>query len=132
MTMKKQVSQDFLKMIKEKMDADNLGVRELARLLGVSHPTITEIVTYENMPSFDTCNALSDWLGIPKTTGLRLAGLLPHNPNIDEETEELNQMVETLSPDKRPIARLILKALLEGPPQVPAPAAKRSTAKGKA
>lgn len=132
MTMKKQVSAEFLKIIKTKMDTDNLGVRELARLLGVSHPTITEIVTYENMPSFDTCNALSDWLGIPKTTGLRLAGLLPSNPSIDEETEELNQMIETLPADKKPIARLILKALLEGPPQAAPATSKRSTAKGKA
>jgi hypothetical protein len=42
-------------MIKSKMATENLGIRELARKIGVSHPTVSEVVTYGNMPSFNTC-----------------------------------------------------------------------------
>jgi hypothetical protein len=98
----RQVNSEFLLMIKSKMGTDNLGIRELARLLGVSHPTVTEVVTYGNMPSFDTCNALSAWLGIPQEVGLRKSGLLPPKVYIDEWVEEQAHKMSLLTPGKRP------------------------------
>ena len=53
----KQAPAAFVEKVKAKMNAENISVRELARILGVSHPTVTELVTHGNRPSFDTCIA---------------------------------------------------------------------------
>jgi len=122
----RRVRPEFLEMIKRKMDAENLGIRELARKLGVSHPTVTEIVTYGNMPSFDTNNALSDWLGIPKELGLRKSGLLKSSDNKNDDwIEEMSHKMKMLSPANRTIAEKLLNALIEEPQ----PAAKTQKAR---
>lgn len=78
----KQAPENFVKLIKSKMRDENLGIRELARVLGVSHPTVSRIVTYGQQPSFDTCVAIAVWLKKSEITVLREAGLLPPgNPN---------------------------------------------------
>lgn len=124
----KRVRAEFLGIIKNKMETDNLGIRELARKLGVSHPTVTDVVTYGNMPSFDTCNALSDWLGIPRELGLKKSGLLPFKQDDDQWLEEQNHKMTLLDPAKRPIAEKLLDALLIEDKAVPAAARKKAKA----
>ena len=110
----KQVRAEFLQMIKARMKEENLGIRELARRIGVSHPTITDIVTYGNMPSFDTCNKLSKWLNISEEAGLRKSGLLPLKPETDEWVEEMNdKIVQIKDPTRREMAKKVLDTLVE-------------------
>jgi len=111
----KQVRSEFLQMIKAHMKEENLGIRELARRIGVSHPTITDIVTYGNMPSFDTCNKLSKWLNISEEAGLRKSGLLPLKPDTDEWVEEMNDKITQIKdPTRREMAKKLLDTLVEG------------------
>lgn len=110
----KQVRAEFLHLIKARMKEENLGIRELARRIGVSHPTITDIVTYGNMPSFDTCNKLSKWLNISEEAGLRKSGLLPLKPETDEWVEEMNdKIVQIKDPTRREMAKKVLDTLVE-------------------
>lgn len=110
----KQVRAEFLQMIKVHMKEENLGIRELARRIGVSHPTITDIVTYGNMPSFDTCNKLSKWLNISEEAGLRKSGLLPLKPESDEWVEEMNNKITQIKdPTRREMAKKLLDTLVE-------------------
>lgn len=110
----KQIRTEFLQMIKARMKEENLGIRELARRIGVSHPTITDIVTYGNMPSFDTCNKLSKWLNISEEAGLRKSGLLPLKPETDEWVEEMNdKIVQIKDPTRREMAKKVLDTLVE-------------------
>jgi transcriptional regulator with XRE-family HTH domain len=110
----KQVRSEFLQMIKARMKEENLGIRELARRIGVSHPTVTDIVTYGNMPSFDTCNKLSKWLNISEETGLRKAGLLPLKPDTDDWVEEMNDKITRITdPTRREMAKKLLNTLVE-------------------
>ena len=110
----KQVRAEFLQMIKAHMKEENLGIRELARRIGVSHPTITDIVTYGNMPSFDTCNKLSKWLNISEEAGLRKSGLLPLKPESDEWVEEMNNKITQIKdPTRREMAKKVLDTLVE-------------------
>lgn len=110
----KQIRAEFLQMIKARMKEENLGIRELARRIGVSHPTITDIVTYGNMPSFDTCNKLSKWLNISEEAGLRKSGLLPLKPETDEWVEEMNdKIVQIKNPTRREMAKKVLDTLVE-------------------
>ena len=110
----KQVRAEFLQMIKARMKEENLGIRELARRIGVSHPTITDIVTYGNMPSFETCNKLSKWLNISEEAGLRKSGLLPLKPESDEWVEEMNNKIAQIKdPTRREMAKKVLDTLVE-------------------
>jgi len=110
----KQVRAEFLQMIKARMKEENLGIRELARRIGVSHPTITDIVTYGNMPSFDTCNKLSKWLNISEEAGLRKSGLLPLKPDTDEWVEEMSDKISQIKdPTRREMAKKVLDTLVE-------------------
>ena len=110
----KQIRAEFLQVIKARMKEENLGIRELARRIGVSHPTITDIVTYGNMPSFDTCNKLSKWLNISEEAGLRKSGLLPLKPETDEWVEEMNdKIVQIKDPTRREMAKKVLDTLVE-------------------
>lgn len=110
----KQVRDEFLQLIKARMKEENLGIRELARKIGVSHPTITDIVTYGNLPSFDTCNKLSKWLNISEEIGLRKSGLLPLEPDTDEWVEEMSDKITRLKdPTRREMAKKLLDALVE-------------------
>jgi len=86
----------------------------LARRIGVSHPTITDIITYGNMPSFDTCIKLSKWLNISEETGLRRSGLLPLEPDSDDWVEEMNNKIGQIKdPARRAMAKKLLDALVE-------------------
>lgn len=72
---------EFVEKIKQRMKDHNLGVRELATILGVSHPTVTELVTHENRPSVDTTLALAKWLKQSDVRTLREAGIIPNDPS---------------------------------------------------
>ena len=86
---------EFVAKIKAKMNEQNLGIRELARKLGVSHPTVTELVTYGKKPSFDTCLALAEWLGQSPESTLAEAGLLPNKSDLSLSKRTLIHTVET-------------------------------------
>jgi transcriptional regulator with XRE-family HTH domain len=101
---------EFIELIKAKMEKENLGITQLARKLSVSHPTITELVTYGNQPSFDTCLALSGWLGISPVSTLRHAGLLPKNGDDSVDFEDWKYMLDQLSTEDQEDIRAILQA----------------------
>ena len=88
----------FVQKIKDRMQSQNLGIRDLARKLKVSHPTITEIVTYGNKPSFDTCLALAAWLGQNPVSVLREAGLLPPDISDDATFDDWKELLASLDP----------------------------------
>ncbi len=119
-------------LIKERSDR-GWSQSDLARTADISRQVVSDYEGYKRK-YFDEeiLVKIARAFELPPEMVFRVAGLLPAKPNIDEETEELNHLIDQLPADKKSIARSILKALLEGPPQVPAPAAKRSTAKGKA
>lgn len=98
---KQQAPVEFVERIKAKMDVENLGVTQLARKLGVSHPTMTELITYGNKPSFDTCMALSEWLGISPVSTLRVAGLLPQEGGEKITREDWEYMLQQLTPEEQ-------------------------------
>lgn len=91
--MKKRISNSFVRKIKNKMEEQNIGIRELARRLVVSHPTVSSFVSRSYQPSFDTCMVLAQWLGQSKIFTLQEAGLLP--PGL-LDTETRNDWIELL------------------------------------
>jgi transcriptional regulator with XRE-family HTH domain len=98
---------EFVEKIKKKMKDDNLGVTELARKIGVSHPRMVEVVTHGKMPSFDTCVALAKWLKQSDVSVLREAGLLPPGPSDDINFEDWKHLLSQMTPDERDEMRQI-------------------------
>jgi DNA-binding XRE family transcriptional regulator len=91
---------------------ENLGIRQMAVKIGVSHPTITAISTYGEMPSFETCKKIAKYFNYPPVGLLEMAGLLPENHRV-EGIEELIHLSSQLPQSERDelvkIARLKLE-----------------------
>lgn len=94
---KKLAPVEFVEKIKAKMAEQNLGVRDLARKLGVSHPTVTELVTYGKKPSLDTCLAIARWLGQSEVVILRESGLISPGQEDEAKFEDWKYLLEGLS-----------------------------------
>lgn len=109
----KQAPAEFVQKVKDRMDTQNLGVSQLARILHVSHPTVTELVTYGKRPSFDTCMALAIWLEQSPILTLREAGLLP--PGLDDEIrfEDWKYLINQLDPEDDAEMKQIAKLKIE-------------------
>jgi len=101
---KKAAPQKFIDWLTGQMEAHNLGIRETAKRIGVSHPTISEIVTYHNMPSFETCIALAKAFGVSPLYVLQMADLLPVSAAYDKLSEdelELLYRYRNASPERK-------------------------------
>ena len=109
----KQTPVEFVEKIKAKMSAENISVRELARILGVSHPTVTELVTYGHRPSFDTCVALAKWLKQTDVSTLREAGLLPSDPKDDIKFDDWKELLKHLSSEDQAEMRIIAEGIIK-------------------
>lgn len=54
----KEAREGFRDWLKAELDTRNLGIRRGAQFLGISHPTLSEIINYNKMPSEETCRAI--------------------------------------------------------------------------
>lgn len=97
----KQAPIEFVEKVKAKMETDNLGVRDLAKILGISHPTVTELVTHGNRPSVDTCLALAKWLKQSDVSTLREAGILPPDPSDEINFEDWKNLLQQMTKEER-------------------------------
>jgi len=77
------------------MDEDNLGVREIARRLGVSHPTVSDILA-GGQASLKTCKAIAKYKRVPLTTVLKIARL-DNEPLDNEGSKEIIHVINMLS-----------------------------------
>ena len=76
----KTVPQAFTNWLKSEMEARNWGIRETAAKVGVSHPTISDILTNGKTPSLDTIKALAKTFRKKDVTLLRLAEMIDQEP----------------------------------------------------
>lgn len=86
-------------LVTDEIARRNLSIRDFARLVGVSHPTISAILSGDT-PSYDVCGKLAPVLRTSLDATLRAAGLLPPS-STDPLTEEAEHLLSLLSPDRR-------------------------------
>ena len=86
--------------LKLKMEERNLGMRELARRVGVSHPTISDALNGKP-PSLDTALALAKVFEETPEFVLRTAGVLAPIATIDEFREILLRETAEMSKDEQ-------------------------------
>lgn len=75
-----------------------MGVRETARKIGVSHPTVSDMLA-GFQPSYATCQKLASAYNIPLTLILQKAQLLELSGQEDERKREINYIYEKLDAD---------------------------------
>jgi transcriptional regulator with XRE-family HTH domain len=73
---------EFSGWLTNKLDNERLGVRDAARLIGVSHPTVIDILNGET-PSFDVCTKIARAFGVM----LRFAGCKVSDAEIKDEID---------------------------------------------
>ena len=102
---------EFIEWLKGEMLSRNWGVRETAQRVGVSHPTISDILSNEKKPSFDTVIALSKTFKKSPVNLLRLAGMLPPEPEVTIQEEEILNTIRLL--DQKAIEEILLLAKMK-------------------
>jgi len=88
----------IIQLVSEEISRRNLSIRDFAKLVGVSHPTISAILNGDQ-PSFDVCAKLAPVLRIPLDAVLRAADLLPPNPEINDTILSALEIFSRLSPE---------------------------------
>lgn len=88
-------------------------MRELARVSGVSHSTISDVISGKRNPTRKFCISIAVGLGVDQQLVLAKAGF---PADIDEliksiERAELSQMISDLSDDERNIVAGVIRAL---------------------
>jgi len=89
------------------------SLRELARRSGLSHATISNVLSGQSNPGFDFCTGIAKALGESPQTVLRLAGLLPEVSADKARQEELLAWFDGLSDEDQDYALLLVKTLGE-------------------
>ncbi len=79
------------------------SMRKLARRMGVSATTVTDIVNGVARPSVNMCNKIANELGVSPQHVMRLAGMLPPLPSDPEKRAQLEwlEQMERLTPEER-------------------------------
>lgn len=99
--------EDFVTWIQKEMNIRGLSMRALGRRTGVSHATISTVLSGKQAPSPELCNGLARVFELPPDWVFRRAGLLPPLPGTEDDLtlREINDIAKHLSPKERREAR---------------------------
>jgi len=94
------------KLLRQRLDAEGLSVRDAGELIGVSHSTVARAVNGEEV-KIDTLTKICDFLGVPVETILNIRG---------EKDELMDRIVTVISiePELAEVFSEISKDLTEG------------------
>jgi transcriptional regulator with XRE-family HTH domain len=90
---------EFIDWLNIEIKKRNLGIRETASKVGVSHPTNSDIVTNGKKPSLDTVLKLAKAFEKSPVFLARLAGLIPPEPEYIPLLDEWNSVFYELTPE---------------------------------
>lgn len=75
--------------IKSFMEANGLSLRKTASGIGIGASHLSEILNGEKVPDAGVCNAIADFLGIPRVQAYGLAGWLNLGEQDDQQLDTL-------------------------------------------
>lgn len=103
--------------ILEELEDRGWSMSELARRSGVTHATISRIVSGERNPSAKMCVAIARALKMQSEEVMRLAGLLPSKPDETLDIERALYLFNQLSPTQRKIILAQMRVLADMEPE---------------
>ena len=93
----------FQEWLLNELEKRGMSQSELARTGNISQSQISNVISGSRSPGFDFCASVSQAFGLPIEQIYRIAGLLPPKPDQLPEIEEINYLLNQLSPDEREI-----------------------------
>lgn len=87
---------EFKDWVDKLMKDENLGVREFARRIGISHPTVLDILSGIT-PSLKTCKAIAEYTRTPLSVVLQRAGIMNGPKMTDEKRQELIHLYDMMN-----------------------------------
>ena len=105
--------QAFINWLKEEMEAQDLSQSELARRAGRTRSAINGVLTESKGIGVDLLQDIAVGLKVPVETVYRKIGLLPNNPHIVEKDEEINYLIDRLTPDDKMMVIGIIRTVAE-------------------
>lgn len=129
---KKKAPPEFIEWLNFEINRKNWGLTEAARKMGISHPTLSEIMTHRSLPSFDTCVAIGLALGTTTEFVLRKAKMLPENDTFSEWNAAFAQLSPEDQAEMLAIAKIKLNKKQAAAAPEPQPTAKLKTGQSKA
>jgi len=105
--------EEFVSWLKQEFEKRNWAIRAAARRIGVSHPTISDIVTLQKQPSYETCMAIAKAFNKSPVWILRLAGLLPKIEPLNFDFDEWRHVLANISDTDRAELMEIARGKLE-------------------
>jgi transcriptional regulator with XRE-family HTH domain len=94
-------SELFAKWLQERMELKGYNQAELARRAGVSRAAINGVLTGSRNPGNDLCSAVAKALNIRPEIVFRAAGILPNQPGMDEDYEELKHLFSQMTDEEQ-------------------------------
>lgn len=81
------MNQTFSQWVLAQLEDREWSRADLANRAGLSRTAISDVITGKANPGFKLCVAIGNALELPAESVFRVAGLLPENPDIDEDIE---------------------------------------------
>jgi transcriptional regulator with XRE-family HTH domain len=108
------MTNDLIGWIEQERERRNWSINELARQAGLSPGTVADVLNQRTNPGLQFCTEIARALNVPPENILRLAGLLPPQP---EETATINEFIHLLNQlpaEEQKELLLVAKAWVEG------------------
>lgn len=95
------MTDDLVTWITEELEQRGWSFRELGRRAGISHATISNIVSGQSRPGLDFCSSVARAFNVPAETVLRRAGLLQARSDTTPDLRELTFLYDQLEPTEQ-------------------------------
>ena len=90
------MNKTFPHWILEQMESREWSQAELARRSGLSRTAISDVISGKTGPGYHLCVSIGTALELPPENIMRVAGLLPPYPDIDEDIKQILDSVAKL------------------------------------
>ena len=105
------MSDELVVWLTEAIEARGWSMRELARRAGLSHATVSQVLSQQQKPTWNFCAAIARPLRVPEDTIFILAGLKRRPPPAVDEEREVVAIVRSLPVDVRQWMMVMLRGL---------------------
>ena len=96
-------SAPLMALLKKQMDANGISVRKAAAKMGIGASHLSHLLNGDKAPDAGVCNAIADYLGVPRVRAYGLAGWLDLN---EEDDETLTAFLAPFAETPEQLARL--------------------------
>lgn len=122
------VSDELVGWLAEEIERRGWSMRELARRAGLSHATVSQVLSGQQAPTWGFCAAIAGPLDEPVDELFIRAGLKRRPPAPVQEEHEVVAIVRGLPADVRAWLMVMLRGLAGGDPMVPVRVEEEETA----